>query len=317
MTGRDRRHHDLWTDAGVDHSDIASLSLLDPAAVDWPRVQRTAYLIHQRLRYDYNGPIAQLLHRLVIVPPLQHGDQRLLLRRIEVAPGHGVSRSDSIDELGNNVMEFSAPRVDSSITFEAWLAVERQTHESPHLVDAALAADSRLLRPSRLTKADASLRAMAREMAATGLVGLELAAHINATVHQRMTYAAGITHVGTDAAAALKLGRGVCQDYAHVMIAVARLCGLATRYVSGHLLGEGGTHAWVEVVLPDVEDPSRAIVHAFDPTHGRFAGLRYLTVAVGRDYREVAPTSGSYTSRHAGALQARKRVGVVQVDYAA
>lgn len=317
LTRRERRQSDLRVDTGLDHTDIASLDMLDPVRVDWQRVHRTAYLVHQRLHYEYDGPIRNLRHRLVIVPPARHGDQRLLQRRIEVTPAEGVERVDTTDEFGNTVMEFSASRVDAAITFEAWLVVERQMEESPHIVPISAALDPRLRRPSRLTKADDALRTLARELVASGLTGEGLAELINTTVNTRMTYEHGITHVGTDAATALQLGRGVCQDYAHVMITLARLCGLATRYVSGHLLGEGGTHAWVEVVIPDAEDASRAVVHAFDPTHGRVAGLRYVTVATGRDYREVAPTSGSYTSPHSGALEAKKSVGVVKVHYAA
>ena len=65
------------------------------------------------------------------------------------------------------------------------------------------------------------------------------------------------------------------------MLALCRLCGLPARYVSGHVLGEGGTHAWVEVLVqhPQDEDALRAV--PIDPTHDRRAGLRYLTVAVG------------------------------------
>ena len=92
----------------------------------------------------------------------------------------------------------------------------------------------------------------------------------------------------TTAAQALAVGTGVCQDQAHVMLAMCRAVGIAARYVSGHLVGQGGTHAWTEVLAPGVAPV------AFDPCHGRRADARYVTVAVGRDYRDVPPTSGSY-----------------------
>jgi transglutaminase-like putative cysteine protease len=125
-----------------------------------------------------------------------------------------------------------------------------------------------------------------------------------------MTYTPGVTSVETTAAEALALSQGVCQDYAHVMLALCRLCDLPARYVSGHLLGEGGTHAWVDVLLPE------AVVVAFDPTHGREVSLSYVTVAVGRDYRDVAPTSGSYTASFKGQLSSQRRVGLTAVQYA-
>jgi transglutaminase-like putative cysteine protease len=62
--------------------------------------------------------------------------------------------------------------------------------------------------------------------------------------------------------------------------------------------------------------PSEAIAVAFDPTHGREVGLGYVTVAVGRDYRDVAPTSGSYTASYKGQLSSERRVGLTAVQYA-
>src|ERR1700689_1732818 len=67
----------------------------------------------------------------------------------------------------------------------------------------------------------------------------------------------------------------------------------------GQLGGEGGTHAWVQVVRPA---PHRVEILAWDPTHDRPADLRYLTVAVGRDYHDVAPVSGTYSGACAGRL---------------
>ncbi len=100
------------------------------------------------------------------------------------------------------------------------------------------------------------------------------------------------------------------------MLALCRLCGLPARYVSGHLLGEGGTHAWVEVLLSTPERPGAAIVRAFDPTHGCETGLHYITVAVGRDYYDVAPTSGTFQAPYHGQLKANKRVGPISLEYA-
>lgn len=119
-----------------------------------------------------------------------------------------------------------------------------------------------------------------------------------------------MTGVRTTAAEALAGGRGVCQDYAHVMLALCRAACLACRYVSGHLVGEGGSHAWVEVVVPNQSSPAhgRAVAVAFDPTHDRRAGADYFTVAVGRDYGDVAPTCGTFEGGGPGVLSAGKRL---------
>ncbi len=121
-----------------------------------------------------------------------------------------------------------------------------------------------------------------------------------------MTYRHDVTSVHTTAAEALRVGAGVCQDYAHVMLALSRLCGLPARYVSGHLVGEGGSHAWVEVLLPPAGAGAPLVAVAFDPTNDRRAGSQYLTVAVGRDYTDVAPTHGSYSGAPGGRLTSSK-----------
>jgi hypothetical protein len=98
-----------------------------------------------------------------------------------------------------------------------------------------------------------------------------------------------------------------CSRAAHVMIALCRATGLPTRYVSGHLLGEGGTHAWVEVIVADA-NAARAV--ALDPCNGCRVGANYLTVATGRDYTDVAPTSGTYLGTARGNLTATKQVDI-------
>jgi transglutaminase-like putative cysteine protease len=162
---------------------------------------------------------------------------------------------------------------------------------------------------------DEALRAAARRLAnGTGGPsgdGLALAERVNAWVHHVMRYRHDVTSVDTTAARALGLAQGVCQDYAHVMISICRLAGLPIRYVSGHLLGEGGSHAWVEVVVPDGDG---AVAVPFDPTHGRQVGSSYLTIAVGRDYTDVTPTYGTFQGSSPGRLSTVKRLGVSEID---
>jgi len=85
--------------------------------------------------------------------------------------------------------------------------------------------------------------------------------------------------------------------------------GICSRYVSGHLVGDGASHAWTEVF-----DPDRQVVVAIDPTHRRRTDLRYITTATGRDYSDVAPTRGTYTGRGShGTLRVDKVVRLVEV----
>lgn len=286
---------------------------IDHREVEWDRVVRAGYLIRQTYRYDYPGPIGRLDHRLVIVPPERFGDQRRLLHRLTSVPT-GELRPVS-DEFGNTVLELRLPRVEVSIEFQAWIEVERELTAGPHLLPASWLVDPRLLQPSQLTQPDERLAAAAWALSESAEGGLVLAGRVNAWLYDTMRYEPGVTGVGTTAAQALEIGGGVCQDYAHVMIAICRLLGLPARYVSGHLLGEGGTHAWVEVLVPGPEGSGMAAAWAFDPTHGRMATLGYVTVAVGRDYRDVAPTSGTYSRGPSGRLTSRKRVEVTRLEY--
>lgn len=292
---------------------IATLGTVDHRGVDWPRVRWTAYLIHQQLRYEYPGEVRDLRQRLVIVPPERHGGQRLVTHKLEISQPD-VEQDDTTDRFGNRVLSLHAAHVASKITFTAWIVVERDADAGPIAIASAAYHDPAFHQPSPLTVPDAALLAAAAEWRAEGLSGLALARQINRWVHGQMRYAHGLTGVKTNATEAFALRQGVCQDYAHVMIAICRACGLPARYVSGHLLGEGGTHAWMEVLLPG-EDTGTYIAHPFDPTHGTEPGLNYITIAVGRDYGDVAPTSGTFRAPYGGQLSTSKRAGVTALEY--
>jgi transglutaminase-like putative cysteine protease len=293
---------------------LAAIDLLDHHGVDWKRVQRTAYLIHQHLRYEYPGPIDDLHQCLMIIPPENHGDQRLVLHHLDVS-ADTVEISQQHDTFENVVLNLFVPHIEKSIDFEAWIVVERHAGKGPHLASSSWLTDSRLLEASALTQPDDKIRQVAAQFLAKGHQGFTLAQCVNDWVYHALEYTREVTDIHTTAAEALALGQGVCQDYAHVMIALCRLCGLPTRYVSGHLLGEGGTHAWVEVLVPSTDGSDSAIVWPFDPTHGCAADLSYLTIAVGRDYRDVAPTSGTFRASYRGQLSAQKRVGLTVLEY--
>jgi transglutaminase-like putative cysteine protease len=100
-----------------------------------------------------------------------------------------------------------------------------------------------------------------------------------------------------------------------MMLTVLRLVGIPARYVSGHLLGEGAPHAWVEALVEGANERGLPEVIAYDPTHHRRAGLNYITVAVGRDYADVAPTSGTFVGPASGRLSASKQAEIVEIRY--
>ena len=291
---------------------IATLGSIDDDEIDWQNIRQATVLIHQTFRYDYPGPITDLRQRLMVVPPDFHGHQRLTTHKLRVS-GCDLECERSYDSFGNVVLDLRLAKVDSHVEFATWAVVECQVpidgSESPD----DIGADRRFGEPSRLTVPDAQLRAVAEELRASGATGLDLAAFVSSRVHDHFVYEWGVTTVETSAAEAWAAARGVCQDYAHCMVALCRLCGVPARYVSGHLLGDGGTHAWVEVLVQDPEGTVRAI--AFDPTHDRRAGPRYVTVAVGRDYGDVPRRRGRSRGRTPALLTTHKRAAVVRVEY--
>ncbi len=285
---------------------------IEPSPVEWASARRVSYQLRQSFRYEYPEPIRNLNHRLVVIPPERFGDQLRLKHQLSV-DRDGVEFEHGQDRFGNVIVNVFAPRVREAIEFVAEVVVERHACEPNRLADGWLT-DGYLLEPSPLTSADDRIKRAAEQLADSAEWGLPLADAINDWVYQSMTYQHGVTGVRTTAAEALALGSGVCQDYAHVMLAVCRSCGLPSRYVSGHLLGQGGTHAWVEVVLPIKDGTGDAIASTFDPTHASRGGLAYVTIAVGGDYLDVAPTSGTYLSPARGRLVTSKRVTLTHLD---
>lgn len=116
---------------------------------------------------------------------------------------------------------------------------------------------------------------------------------LEAEINKAIVYTTGVTEVDTPIEEVVRVGRGVCQDMAHLMIAVARRRGVAARYVSGWLHlpgleGPGESHAWVELAVPGMGWVE------FDPTHPAPSTEHYVRLAVGRDYDDVPPLRGSY-----------------------
>ena len=281
--------------------------LLDLEGVDLGRATRLTYVLRQHFRYDYEGHAYALHHRLVVIPRAHRGSVRLRVRQVEVsAPDAQVATRR--DTHGNLVTTVHLEVVPQTVEFRVAAVVERSLSETGPLLPAAALNDPRLLRATVLTTADEALRQLAGELRASAPDDLDFAQLCCERVKAAITYKFGVTSTSTTAAQAYAGGRGVCQDHAHVMLSLCRSVGVPARYVSGHLLGEGGTHAWVEVLVP--EGPfARAV--AFDPCNGVRAGAHHLTIATGRDYLDVAPTSGSYSGDARGRLTTTKHVGII------
>ncbi len=290
-------------------------------AVQWDSARRARFTVHHHYRYAYGAPITNLTQRLVMVPPDEHEDQQLLGYSLRVTGTDGLHTVRwERDRFGNRVAHVSVPRVREAVSFEADYRVSRSARSTDAPTQIMLSGPnvSTYLEPTALTAPDDRLRGVAqwimRQVDLSGCTGdaeaLADAAHDWASGAIR--YGTGVTGVSTPAAMALHMGHGVCQDYAHIFLALLRLLGVPGRYISGHLLGEGVPHAWAEALVP--QDSSFRVI-PFDPTHHRRAGLQYITVAAGRDYADVSPTSGSFIGAAPGVMSWGKRATVEDVEY--
>lgn len=269
------------------------------------------YFCYQRFHYAYPGPIRNLHQRLIVIPPDRYGDQVVVDHELTSAP-HPAIAHQATDPFGNRIWNLAVDHVNREIAFEAIMHIERTLPGPDPCVGHAKALH--YYAPTPLTAADQHITQVARQIADAARDPEDLAERISVWVADAMRYGSGATGVHTSAAQALAVGKGLCQDYAHIMLALCRAAGLAARYVSGHMLAEGGSHAWVEVLLPNADGDFRAV--AFDPTNRRRPNLGYALVATGRDYRDVAPTSGSFTAPYGGQLSFTKRAGLTLVELA-
>ena len=130
--------------------------------------------------------------------------------------------------------------------------------------------------------------------------------HYGNCVQSALTYVSGSTTVETNAEQAVSLGKGVCQDYAHVMIALLRMSGIPARYVTGLMIGEGETHAWVEANC-------RGFWYGIDPTNNALVNENYIKFSHGRDYGECMIAKGIFTNPYASQMS-EAGVSVQQIE---
>ena len=244
--------------------------------------------------------------RLCLKP---RGDGGQRLRQFEVATEPSATVSAETDAFGNTRHVLNLHREHAGLAISASCAVE--IRPSPVLPESLGAdawtaihagrddfADWDFTRPSALTTPSPALAAFMRRCGIRVRDDpLESLRRLSDALHHTFTYSPGSTSVISPIDHILETGHGVCQDYAHVMIAVARSWGIPTRYVSGylHVTGAAGeqapstlTHAWAECRLPGLG------WIGFDPTNRTLADHRHVRLAVGRDYQDVAPTRGVF-----------------------
>lgn len=265
------------------------------------------FQIEHRTVFTYSDLISETYTEMRLRPVSGHG-QFVHSFRLNTEPSGEVMTY--IDRFGNDVRHFNVltpyQRMSVLSVSEVTTATnELLTDPDPAPIDAY---DFRA--PSRYVQPSASLSALAPPPNAAD--PRAAAFEVMNAVFTRLTYEPGATNVQTSAEEALALQRGVCQDFAHVMIGVCRGMGLAARYVSGYLYSptagmrdDAASHAWVDVLLPGQG------WLALDPTHNCAQGADYVRLGVGRDYADVPPTRGTYKGSASETLAVKVNVRAI------
>ena len=259
-------------------------------------------------RFVYDEPIRES-HNMLRACPADTDRQRLLSYRVRTYPASRVVTFT--DYWGTRVDAFGITDPHTSLEVIAEAQVETQNPDGPgDVVDIGVDAFSDELRrrhgeylqQSRHTRWNRRLIDMAYEAIAGHTTAVEAIGAIEDVVRKTLEYAPGSTYIGVDVSELLDSGAGVCQDFAHLGIALCRSVGMPARYVSGYLYAtdqatgdvpqeaevEIQTHAWYEVLVPGWG------WWALDPTNPGSVGERHVKIGHGRDYDDVMPLRGVY-----------------------
>lgn len=276
------------------------------------------YSILHKTRYRYTAPVRESLTE-VRMKPRSEGVQRCLTFKLTTSPASPVHHYT--DCYGNTVHHFDIPTPHRTMTITAEaIVILPQPPPLPDTLgpgawdelDALTRAEDHwdFLAPSRFARTTPMLEDLARELGAERRDDpVIVLRELNERMYQAFAYDSDHTEVDSPIDLALAARKGVCQDFAHIMIALVRRLGIPCRYVSGYLFHrvedhdrseQDATHAWIEALLPNLG------WFGFDPTNNLIAGERHIRTAVGRDYADVPPTRGIFKGR----AESRLEVGV-------
>jgi transglutaminase-like putative cysteine protease len=264
------------------------------------------YTIRHVTRFTYEVPITESVME-TRMQPRSEGPQRCVRFGLSTTPSARVRMYS--DPEGNIVHHFNIPGRHTRLIVTAEALVEcapvaeppdrLEADAWPHLDRLTASGEFwELLHDSPFARQTPLLETFAREVGlARGDDPLAAVRRTMSEIHARFEYRPRTTRVDSPIDEALEARRGVCQDFAHIMIALVRQLGMPCRYVSGYLFQQndrevrstdGATHAWVEALIPGFGWTG------FDPTNNMLAGDHHIRVAIGRDYADVPPTRGVF-----------------------
>jgi transglutaminase-like putative cysteine protease len=266
------------------------------------------YSVRHTTTFHYEPAVRESVME-VRMQPRSEGTQRLLNFHLDVDPPANIMQYR--DFTGNTVHHFDIAGSHNEVKVTAQSLVEVQEAPAPRAsdagdwadLDAQVAADDywEMLLPSQFARSSEPLEQLATELKCNRHGNpLELLTELNEAIYRMFAYVPNSTQVDSPIEEALQARRGVCQDFAHIMIALVRPLRVPCRYVSGYMFHrdptqekqdrslEGASHAWVEALVPRLGWVS------FDPTNNLIGADRHIRVAIGRDYADVPPTRGVY-----------------------
>jgi transglutaminase-like putative cysteine protease len=273
------------------------------------------YRVRHQTVYHYGGSVAHS-HQLLHLTPRDSANQICHSRELALNP-EPSTRRDDVDAFGNFVtrleydlpheclevlaeigVEVSALREVTDSETSAWETVRDALTYSARPMPAAYFDACRFRMESSYVRVKQTFGDYAADCFVPGRPLLICAESLMHKIHREFSYAPGTTSISTSAIEAFEARRGVCQDFAHIMLACLRSRGLAARYVSGYLrttpppgsdaavLGADASHAWVSVFCP----PFGWI--DLDPTNDVRVGTGHIVIAWGRDFGDVSPLRG-------------------------
>lgn len=276
--------------------------------------------ITHETRYDYTPAVESAQH-MAFLKPMNTPYQRLIHHELEITP-EPSDRSDDKDVYGNARTFFSLQTPHTSLAVIArslvrtfppaqansdigWEDVrERFRFHTGSAWDGA----AEFVFPSHHIPHDEAFAAYARPSFTDKRALMAASVDLMNRIHTEFTYESRSTEINTPALVAMEQRKGVCQDFAHIMIACLRALGLPARYVSGYLLtqpppgkprlvGSDASHAWVSVYLPDLPGATDGLGwYDLDPTNDNSGwgtpGEDYVSVATGRDFSDISPIRG-------------------------
>ncbi|MGB4115666.1 MAG: transglutaminase family protein [Polaromonas sp.] len=269
---------------------------------------------HETL-YHYTPAVENAQHAVHLRP--SHGSAQSVLQHVLHISPQPMQQREALDVYGNSKLFFSLQTshdaleviADSVVQTYARpehtteLAWERVREAFRYRAGAAYNSAWEFAFASPYVPRHEAFADFAKPSFAPGRPLLDAAHDLMSRIHSAMTYDGDSTDVDTPALTALEQRKGVCQDFAHIMVACCRAMGLPARYVSGYMLtqpapgqprliGCDASHAWASVYCPDALDAATGQWFDFDPTNNRAPGEDYVTLATGRDFLDVSPLRG-------------------------